>query len=108
MTNELDCRGLECPAPVLHVRDALAKEASNDISVLVDNEAARQNVSRFLEHQSYQVQSDGEGELFRVVGRRGGDASHSYGISTSGCRAIGCRVEEDHGADYRRVFGAWR
>ena len=71
MTNELDCRGLECPAPVLNVRDALAKEASNDISVLVDNEAARQNVSRFLEHQSYQVQSDGEGELFRVVGRRG-------------------------------------
>jgi selenium metabolism protein YedF len=71
MTNELDCRGMECPAPVLHVRDALAKEALNDISVLVDNEAARQNVSRFLEHQSYQVQSEGEGELFRVVGRRG-------------------------------------
>lgn len=71
MNNELDCRGMSCPAPVLHVRDALAQEASNDITVLVDNEAARQNVSRFLEHQHYQVHSEGEGELFRVVGTRG-------------------------------------
>lgn len=71
MKNELDCRGMSCPAPVLHVRDALAQEAANDITVLVDNEAARQNVSRFLEHQHYQVHSEGEGELFRVVGTRG-------------------------------------
>ena len=52
MMKELDCRGMNCPAPVLHVRDTLAQEALNDISVLVDNEAARQNVSRFLEHQN--------------------------------------------------------
>ncbi len=70
MINELDCRGMECPAPVLKVRDALAEVPSNDIFVLVDNEAARQNVSRFLEHQGFQVSSEEDGGLFRVHGRR--------------------------------------
>lgn len=75
MINELDCRGLECPAPVLHVRKALEKEAPDSISVLVDNEAARQNVSRFLEHQNYQVSSEVQGGEFRLVGTRGKLAS---------------------------------
>ena len=75
MKNELDCRGMNCPAPVLQVRDTLEKEAPAAIAVLVDNEAARQNVSRFLEHQNYQVSSEGEGSEFRVVGTRGDRAS---------------------------------
>ena len=71
MTNELDCRGLECPAPVLHVRNALEKESPAAITVLVDNEAARQNVCRFLEHQNYLVDSQVQEGGFRVVGTRG-------------------------------------
>jgi len=39
--------------------------------VRVDNEAARQNVSRFLEHQNYQVSSEMLGGEFRVVGTKG-------------------------------------
>jgi selenium metabolism protein YedF len=77
MTHELDCRGLECPAPVLHVRNALEKEAPASITVLVDNEAARQNVSRFLEHQNYQVSSELHGDEIRVVGTRGERAKAS-------------------------------
>ena len=71
MINELDCRGLECPAPVLRVRNALEKEAPAAVAVLVGNEAARQNVSRFLEHQHYQVTSELHGDGFRVVGTMG-------------------------------------
>ena len=71
MINELDCRGLDCPAPVLQVRNALEKGAPASITVLVDNEAARQNVSRFLEHQNYRVSSELQGGEFRVVGSRG-------------------------------------
>ncbi len=70
MIDELDCRGLECPAPVLHVKNALEKWAPATIKVLVDNEAARQNVSRFLEHQSYQVNSQLQGEECQVIGIR--------------------------------------
>lgn len=76
MINELDCRGMNCPSPVLSVRDVLEKEAPAAITVIVDNEAARQNVSRFLEHQNYLVSSAMQGGEFRVVGTKGerGDA----------------------------------
>ena len=43
---EIDCRGLKCPEPVMRTRKALA-EAGQGFTVLVDNEAARDNVSRF-------------------------------------------------------------
>lgn len=71
MINELDCCGLECPAPVLRVRNALEKEAPAAITVIVDNEAARQNVIRFLEHQNYLVNSEVHGGEFRVFGTNG-------------------------------------
>jgi len=71
MINELDCRGMNCPSPVLSVRDVLEKESPSAIMVRVDNEAARQNVSRFLEHQNYQVSSEMLGEEFRVMGTKG-------------------------------------
>lgn len=70
MIQELDCRGMECPAPVLQVRNALENETPVTLAVLVDNEAARQNVSRFLEHQNYRVSSELQGGGFRVVGTR--------------------------------------
>lgn len=82
MINELDCRGMNCPAPVLNVRDALEKAAPASIAVLVDNEAARQNVSRFLEHQNYQVESETQGSEYRVVGTLGEGAS-APGTTTS-------------------------
>lgn len=71
MINELDCRGISCPAPVLRVRDALEKESPVAITVRVDNEAARQNVIRFLEHHNYQVSSEMLGGEFLVVGTKG-------------------------------------
>lgn len=45
MPRLLDARGLACPAPVLMAKDAVEKENPADIEVLVDNEAARENVS---------------------------------------------------------------
>ncbi len=72
MKNELDCRGMNCPAPVLHVRDAVEKDHPAAITVIVDNEAARQNVTRFLEHRNYRVDSEMQGGEYRVVGTKGG------------------------------------
>ena len=69
MTKELNCRGLACPAPVLQVRDLLAQESLSALAVLVDNEAARENVSRFLTHQGFQVTVEKVGDYFRVTGQ---------------------------------------
>jgi selenium metabolism protein YedF len=71
MNNELDCRGMNCPVPVLTVKQTIEATAPVVITVLVDNEAARQNVCRFLEHQGYTVGSGSTADGFRVVGTRG-------------------------------------
>jgi len=74
MTRELDCRGQACPAPVMQVRDILAQDPPPTIAVLVDNEPARENVSRFLIHQGYQTASERLGSDFRVTGIAGDGA----------------------------------
>lgn len=83
MINELDCRGMTCPAPVLHVRDALEKGVAASIAVIVDSEAARQNVTRFLEHKNYQVTSEVQGDEFRVTGTRRDGSGASESVSSS-------------------------
>ncbi len=43
----IDARGQACPQPVVMTRDAIEHAAENNITVLVDTEIARDNVSRF-------------------------------------------------------------
>jgi len=66
----IDCRGLACPAPVLTAKQALEAENLNELTVVVDNEAARQNVTRFLESQKFQVSVKARDEEFLVTGQR--------------------------------------
>lgn len=70
MPTELDCRRLACPGPVLQAKEMIEKENPVDIAVIVDNEAARQNVTRFLESQHFQVTARQEGPDFHVSGTR--------------------------------------
>ena len=42
---KIDARGLECPKPVILIKKAM--EEAEEASILVDNEAARDNVQRF-------------------------------------------------------------
>ena len=46
MNGELDARGMACPRPVIETRKMLQEMAEGLLTVLVDNEAASQNVSR--------------------------------------------------------------
>jgi selenium metabolism protein YedF len=71
MTKEIDCRGLACPAPVLQTKEALEKDRPTVIKVVVDNEASRQNVSRFMESQNLEVTVLQEGTDFHVIGKIG-------------------------------------
>jgi len=65
---EIDARKLSCPAPVLLAKEAVEKNHPDSIDILVDNEAAKQNVSRFLQSRSYQVQAHEETGGFRILG----------------------------------------
>lgn len=54
----LDCKGLPCPQPVLQCKQYIDTQRPNAVSVTVDNEAALQNVTRFLENQGYRVSNE--------------------------------------------------
>ena len=49
-----DFRGLACPLPVVRCRDLL-RAGAKDLRLLVDNEPAVDNVSRFLRGQGFAV-----------------------------------------------------
>ncbi|NLA41961.1 MAG: SirA family protein [Smithella sp.] len=44
---KVDARGLSCPQPVVLV-DRMIADGHTDLEILVDNEVARENVSRLL------------------------------------------------------------
>lgn len=76
MLKEIDCRGLACPAPVLQTKEAMEKDHPDVIKVVVDNEASKQNVSRFMESQNLEVSVQQEGDDFHVIGKRQGEIIH--------------------------------
>ena len=56
----VDARGYSCPEPVIMLRKAM-KDA--EYTVLVDNAASKENVTRYAEHEGYTVSvSEANGE----------------------------------------------
>ena len=61
MEKKLDMRGYSCPIPLLRTRDALV--TVEDLTVLVDEPAARENILKFAASQHYSVDcSEGKSE----------------------------------------------
>ena len=87
MTQTIDARGLACPAPVLMVKEAVEKDHLDAVEVLVDNEAARENVSRYLGYQRFSVSTMPEGNDFKISARREGDAPEAIQEPEISCKA---------------------
>ncbi len=51
----LDCRGLACPQPVIQTKEALEQGAER-IEVIVDNEASKDNITRFARSRSCELE----------------------------------------------------
>ena len=67
---QLDARGLSCPEPVIMIRKAMLKGDSS-YQMVVDNPASKENVTRYAQHQGYQVrveERDGEYTLTMTKG----------------------------------------
>ncbi|MDW7740431.1 MAG: sulfurtransferase-like selenium metabolism protein YedF [Bacillota bacterium] len=47
----IDCRGLNCPEPVIRTKKAISEEPLKGLVVLVDNETARENVLRYARNR---------------------------------------------------------
>lgn len=66
----IDCKTLDCPQPVLMAKQVLEQEPLSEIQVIVDNDAAVENVSRFLNSQGFSVSVDSQRNLSTVTGIR--------------------------------------
>jgi selenium metabolism protein YedF len=66
----LDCRGLACPHPVIKTKELTDRGDFQQLTVLVDNPAAQENVSRFLQRAGFQVQMEGQGDTLAIIGSR--------------------------------------
>ena len=63
MEKIIDCRGLACPLPVVNAKKAAEELGSGDVlTVLVDNEIAVQNLTRFGEHKGFSVSAEKKAE----------------------------------------------
>ena len=59
MEKIIDCKGMACPLPVVNAKKAADELSVGDVlTVLVDNEIAVQNLSRFATHRGCTVQAD--------------------------------------------------
>jgi len=61
---------MDCPAPVLETKKCLEAEALSHIRVVVDNDAAIENVSRFLTYAGFDVGVESDGTISVVEGTR--------------------------------------
>jgi len=76
----IDCRGLSCPQPVIETKKTLESMKDGIIEVIVDNVAAKENVSRFARSQGCQVESAEKGGNFNLKITKG-DVRTDAGIS---------------------------
>ncbi len=67
MPTVLDCRGLACPQPVIRAKELLDSMAQGSVEVLVDNEAAQSNLTRFGTSQGYGVESRASGDTRHIT-----------------------------------------
>jgi selenium metabolism protein YedF len=70
---EIDARGLACPAPVLQTKAAIDGGA-DVVTVLVDNEASKENVCRFLETRGFETRIEQSNGSFQISGQISGAA----------------------------------
>ena len=68
MEKIIDCRGMACPLPVVNAKKASEELSAGDVlTVLVDNEIAVQNLTRFGEHKGFAVTAEKKGEKDHAV-----------------------------------------
>ena len=79
MEKIIDCKGMACPLPVVNAKKAAEAMSLGDVlTVLVDNEIAVQNLSRFAEHKGFGVSAQKKGEKeYAVIMSISGEAAES-------------------------------
>ncbi|MDD5095598.1 MAG: sulfurtransferase TusA family protein [Dehalococcoidia bacterium] len=88
MSVVIDCRGLACPEPVVRTNKAL--EQADEVTAIVDNEIARENVSRLAKSKGFGVEIESKDGLFYMHLKR-----ESALAEEIPCQLVSCHVMID-------------
>ena len=70
MSMVIDARGLDCPHPVILSNKAF--EESDDVTTIVDNEVAKENVSRLAKSKGFSMEvTENDGDFYLHLKREG-------------------------------------
>ena len=84
MEKIIDCKGMACPLPVVNAKKAAEELQADDVlTVLVDNEIAVQNLTRFAEHKGFNASAE-----------KKADKEYAVFMTISGAAAEETRDEE--------------
>ncbi len=68
MSHIVDARGLSCPQPVLMTLNEIKKMGKGEITILVDTDTSKENVSRAVTTQGWDVKRiEPEGVGYRIT-----------------------------------------
>ncbi|HEX2936763.1 MAG TPA: sulfurtransferase-like selenium metabolism protein YedF [Bacteroidales bacterium] len=66
MSKIIDARGLTCPQPVILTKRAMDESGTDELTTIVDNNAALENVSKLGKSQGYDVDVEEQGENYYI------------------------------------------
>ncbi len=75
---KLDMRGKPCPAPVVETKKALDSIDEGIITVIVDNEVSKNNVTRFVAKSGYSADVSEENGVYTITITKGFTCEVSY------------------------------
>ena len=85
----IDCRGQQCPQPVIQTRKLMLAEPGNVLEVLVDDQVCRDNVSRLATTMGYHIAAEESGAAIRLELSPGKKPKQSRSVaSAAGPRII--------------------
>lgn len=64
---EIDVRGLSCPIPVVKTKKAMDSYPKETLTVLLDADVARENVTRLAQSRSYTVKEEKASGEYRLT-----------------------------------------
>jgi tRNA 2-thiouridine synthesizing protein A len=64
---EVDARGFSCPIPVVKAKKAMEENPEEEVAVMVETAASKENVSRLAESKGYSIKVEGVADEYRLV-----------------------------------------
>ena len=64
---EVDVRGFSCPIPVVRTKQAMEQNPEEILSVMVEAEVSKENVTRLAENQGYSVKEEEVSGEYRLT-----------------------------------------